>query len=142
MNKSADQFQQNHPRSPKRQIRTPDPLRHEKESKPPRPKRRRRDPIIPPPRRLILALLRRIPDRLHRKSRIASAMGLRRTRHLRLSRQLVRTRAITRRSRPSLALSEANLRGRNEAARGGINQMCMSSKRNSVLCFLFFSLLI
>jgi hypothetical protein len=135
VNKSADQFPQNHPRSPKRQIRTPDPLWHEKESQSPRPERRRRDPIIPPPRRLILALLRRIPDRFDRKSWVAPAMGLRRTRHLRVSRQLVRTRAVTRRSRSSLALPAANLRGRDEAARGGINQMCMSS--SGTLHFLF-----
>ena len=64
-------------------------------------------------------------------------MGLRRTRHLRLSRQLVRTRAITRRSRSSLALPEASLRGRDEAAGGGINQMCMSS--SGTLHFLFVS---
>jgi hypothetical protein len=142
VNKSADQVQQNHPRSPKRQIRTPDSLRHEEEPEPARAKRRRRDTVIPPPRRLILALLRRLPDRLHRKSRIASAMGLRGTRHLRLSRQLVRPRAITRRGRSSLALPAADLRGRDEAAGGGVNQMCMSSsERNLCTLFPFFSLL-
>ncbi len=53
-------------------------------------------------------------------------MGLRRTRHLCFSRQLVRPGAITRCFGAAIALQEEIFRGWDEETRGGINQMCIS----------------